>query len=233
MFLQTKLGLSEIGKFTDGKLINSEIAYSFDLSLNGLVSEVLKNSVVETNSFFASLLQDLKFSKEEEINTVEQGSLEFSLPKYLALLKISLETEVETEYDKPYLTVGNYYKPVTTSQINNKWVSVTTRAVESSYYGKVKEIKTNTIPVRLVPTEKVDIFRRSRFSKSTNKSIIGEIIDNKIVIYTNCTKGKLKLTGYKIPSEFKNLKEQDESPYNDLVNTFLIKEVINLNSKIK
>lgn len=228
MYLQVKLGLTEIGKFTDGKLIDSEIAYGFDLAINSLISEILKNGLTENNTYFETLLQDLKFEKEESEYVVEHDSIEFNLPDYHVLLKLSLETKNYSTYNKAYLQIGKYYKPKTQAKINNLWVSTTTKATHKEYYGEIQEEKTRIIPIRLISSDRIDVYRKSNFSKSTNKSIISEKIDNKLVCYTDC-KGTLKIVGYKKPIEFKTLNENLESPYNDLMNTFLIKEVINLN----
>lgn len=224
--LQVKQGLVELGKYADGSILISEIDLVLDLIVLQTVADVLKASATETNTFYASLLNDLK--EEQSLATTKDYNIMLaSLPKSCVPLKVSVKREILLEHIGENLIIGKYYKPVDQARINNTWYKSdqTVKATSKDYYGEVKEVSYTYIPTRLTSSEKIDVYLTSHFNKSTNKSPLSEIIGNIIKVHSNCG-DNIVLSYYKKPIEFSTLKEEDESPYSDITTSEFIKITI-------
>lgn len=224
--LQVKQGLVELGKYADGSILNSEINLVLDFIVPQTVAEVLKASATETNTFYASLLNDLKEEKTLA-TTKDYNTMLATLPESCIPLKVSVKREVLLEHTGENLIIGKYYKAVDQAKINNTWYKSDqiVKATNKDYYGEVKEVNYIYIPTRLTSSEKIDVYLTSHFNKSTNKSPLSEIIGKTIKVHSNCG-DNIVLSYYKKPIEFSTLKEEDESPYSDITTSEFIKITI-------
>lgn len=236
IFLSVKQELFVLGTYTEGRILNSEIALAFDAEINNIVAEIFKNLATEKTVFYNTLLLDLKKESGVIAPIKDFNSVTITLPPdyYMHIEDSTLVVKSGKLVTGKTLTIGKYYKVIEAAKVNGSWLEdgVIVKADQSVFYGNVEELTVVEINNRLTSSQKLNIQLQSNFYKPNGKKLLSELTSNttlKVHFGNVCSINDIigvNLVYYRKPFRFESINMQSESPYSDIVNNELITLVV-------
>lgn len=221
--------LVPFGKYAPGQLQSTEIKLTLDTVVNNIFNEVVKQKAVEVSGYTAELLSSLKVSTKSKAFNIDDDKIVIEKPELSEVILSSNVVKYSLEdYNNDELIINEIYKPVEQAKINGTWTTEITKATESTFLGKVQRVKYESVPIRIVESEKKRVYASLPFYKSNPKSLLGELVGNTIIVdLVGCGDiSYINLVYYRQPFKFSSLNDLDECPYKTLVVTELINETI-------
>jgi hypothetical protein len=237
LYLSIKVGIVPLGLYSEGAMLDTEIALKLDTYLHSLLNQTKQEELIQENSFYDNLLSDLIASKNKILLTRVEDFYICNLPTDLnTLLRLEAVYIKKTSYTNTLLTIGDSYEPIVKAKINEVWYSSNNiiKATLANYEGKVYKVCYNTIPIGISSSEKFAKYSKSNFSSSNYKELLGEKLGNEVRIapYNTTPIEYCNLVYYKKPYKFIDMDSNSECPYSESVLAVLIEKFINDN-KIK
>jgi hypothetical protein len=239
-YISIETSLVSLGSYAYGQYTPEDLDFQIDIVLNGLINSLIPSS--EDSQLKLDLLRTLKKKdKLTLLGEVLNDIYTYSLPtEYRNKLSVITHTIVEGKEEsistanKNKINLGNYYEILSEKvRLNSEWYDkgqllyINDTVVD--FYGTIKQTINLVGDVRVVSSENIQNLRFSIYNKPTLYSPLGEIENNKVVVYLpKCTPLKIEtfLTYYKKPKTFNSYSLEEELELPETFLTLLVGEVI-------
>lgn len=220
--------LVPLGKYAPGLLQADEIKLALDSILAQIFNDVCSNKKIESSPFITEFFSTIKSNKNVTNFNIVGDELIVERPEDSEIILSCNVIYYKLEpYTNKVLEINETYKPKSQAKINGSWTTSITKAESIDYLGEVYKVNLFNSPIRLVESEKKKVFKNIPFYKTNIKSLLGEVVGNKIIIDLPCNLdiSYVNITFYKKLPLFKDLSDLDESPYRDIVNRELMNKI--------